>query len=351
MPRAYKCRKCGQEHLPPTGKRCQMDVPLIAQDIPEPMPGPSREPEPAQATANDQILALLMSIQQRLDVVEQRTNPTESTENGAVHQQVSAPVESQATGGANANIDGASATPDSLRRDMRLMAEAAERIAQLRMVDPDDDAELDLLHTTRAQGRKSGSQMVASDLVRKRIDWPHLYVQRMTSGKGSNVTYADLRIEEFVYGFLMMLKAPNNKWNAEDMLEILCWMMQDTMEYTWSNARGFYLLVGLAVEKGTLTWDNMEVIRDKRMTYARAVFPEKKEQKEASKPSAKTTNAALKCCAPYQTHACEHQRDHHPFTHACAHCHRTSNAVFRHPESDCFKKQNEQAKNEKKRET
>ena len=47
-----------------------MDVPLIAQDIPEPMPGPSREPEPAQAKANDQILALLMSIQQRLDVVE-----------------------------------------------------------------------------------------------------------------------------------------------------------------------------------------------------------------------------------------------------------------------------------------
>ena len=350
MPKAYKCKKCGQAHLPPTGKRCQMDVPPIAQDMQELPTGPVPEPAAAPATANDQVLAVLLSIQQRLEVLENRPNPTESTEQTHSPTVDSSSTVTQTNSGASANSDGPVATPDSLRRDMRLMTEAAERIAQLRMADPEDEAEFDL-PAARAQGRKSGSQMVASGVVKKRIDWPHLYVQRMTAGKGFDVTFADLRLEEFVYGFLMMLKAPNNKWNKDDMLEILCWMMQDTMEFTWSNARGFYLLVGLAVEKGTLTWDNMDVIRDKRMTYARAVFPEKKEQKEAKQPTTKTPNAPIRCCAPYQTHSCEHQRDHHPFAHACAYCHRTINTVFRHPESDCQRKITDQAKNDKKRES
>ena len=71
-----------------------------------------------------------------------------------------------------------------------------------------DDDDMYRWPRQRDRGRKSGSTLVASDLVRDRIDWPHMHVKRVIGGRRKNVEYTDLRIEEFVHGFLVMLASP-----------------------------------------------------------------------------------------------------------------------------------------------
>ena len=50
------------------------------------------------------------------------------------------------------------------------------------------------------------------------------------------------------------------------------------------------------------------------MTYARTAYPKKKEQKETPKNQLRSAPTGMKCCAAFQTRACEHTRDHHPHT-------------------------------------
>ena len=56
------------------------------------------------------------------------------------------------------------------------------------------------------------------------------------------------------------------------------------VDYLWTNARDFYETLGLELEKGQLEWTDTNTIRDYRINNSRAVFPERKEGKEAGKP-------------------------------------------------------------------
>ena len=159
-------------------------------------------------------------------------------------------------------------TPDTLRRDLRLMAQATKSLAQLR--DSDNEIEVNDTANVRRNGKKSGSLLMASDVVKKRIDWPHLYVRRVVGGKRKSVAYADLKVEEFVFGFLSMIESPKCKWNYRTMTRLLRMIMQDTIDFSWANGLGFYETLGLEVEYGDLDWENVELIRDMRMTYSRA---------------------------------------------------------------------------------
>ena len=134
------------------------------------------------------------------------------------------------------------------------------------------------------------------------------------------------------------------------MLRILDMLMQDAMDFSWENARNFYEQLGLDVENGDIRWGDSEAVNLMRMTYSRTVFPEKKEEKQASKNQQKSAPAGMKCCAAYQTRSCENSRDHTPFTHACSYCFKNSSILARHAEQDCFKKNAAESKNGKKRE-
>ena len=126
---------------------------------------------------------------------------------------------------------------------------AAQRIAQLG-IDDDDPDERYTITKTKSNGKKSGSLRVAADVVQEAIDWPHLYITRVMDGARVGVPYKELRIQEFVYGFLEMLDNPKGKWDKEVMLNILKMLMQDAMDFPWGNARAFYELLGVDVENG-----------------------------------------------------------------------------------------------------
>ena len=337
MPRMYKCRKCGIAHNPPTGKHCRQHR---ADEE------PADEPEP-------DVMTLLLEMRARMDRMEDNM----ATSNDRDDRQLVQPDDdSEENVPVVPQVDlldipeEAEATPTSLRKDISLMAEAANRIAQLNVDDYDDDDDERYFNRRRRNGKKSGSQMMASDSVQKTIDWPHLHVRRLVAGKRKSVAYADLRSEEFVVGFLAMIGSARCKWNYRTMTGILEMIMQDTIDFSWANARSFYEMLGLAVEDGDLTWDDKETIRDARLTYSRTVFPDKKEATETPAATPKAKPALTKCCALFQRGGCTHNRDHPPFLHACAYCYKTVAGTYRHMESECARKNTDEAKNGQRRE-
>ena len=79
--------------------------------------------------------------------------------------------------------------------------------------------------------------------------------------------------------------------------------MQDMIDFSWENARGFYELVGLDVEQAAMKWTDEEVVKEMHMTYSRTVFPPRRENKEAAseaRPALKPAPAGMRCCAPFQ---------------------------------------------------
>ena len=345
MPRSYNCKKCKKTHQPPTGKQCTRD---------------REEPAAEQPEMQNQIMATLLELKaqmagmeqwkgqmgDRLQSVEEAREPeVEIPEVLRESDEEDTSVSSVAEGAQSMEA----ITADKLRKDTELMARAADRLARLRLDEEMADSDLQV-EKTRLQGKKSGSTMIALDIVRQRIDWPHLYVKRMVAGRRKYVAYIDLRMEEFVYGYIAMLAAPKCTMNKDCMIQILGILMQDAMDFSWTNALEFYLQLGLDVEKGDMNWTDMDKIRDMRILHSRAVQPERKENKEQQKTPTRVNNGPLKNCALYQRHACEHFRDHPPFAHTCSYCARTVNMTCRHPEADCNRKLADEAKNSTRRE-
>ena len=337
MPRNYKCRSCGIVHEPPTGKNCRHR---------------DNSPEPQTAEQADNLLPLLRDISDRMEAMERkfedmpraRINET-STPERAQPAAITAPVISIA----DSEIHNEPASPETLRMDSRLMQDAARRLRQLELAQQGED-DLRALGSTKAAGKRSGSVMTVTDKVVKSVDWPHMHVRRMAAGKLKGVRFNELKVEEFVFGFLNMIEMPGNDMDFRRMLNILRDLMQDAMEFSWPNARRFYETVGLQVEWGTLKWTDEERINHLRFTYARTNFPARKDDNDAAKPSLLPAPPGTKCCVPYQRHACEQDKDHAPFVHACAYCLKTKSAICRHPENDCYRKTNDAAKNGKARE-
>ena len=335
MPRDYMCRKCGRSHQPPTGKKCRLEE--VVDELEEVVD----EVEDGVDTVEDgeDTMPLLRQLKRQMDAMEENMKEMQEARRVETEERNSAvvPVESQQQNSA-AGSDMQIVHSATLRNDIRAMQRAAQRIAQFK----DDQLEEDELGATNkstSNGKKSGSLLVAADRVDNRIDWPHMYVTRGSAGSRIPVPYKELKVDEFVFGFLEMLDSPKFKWDREMMLKIFKMLMQDSMDFAWENARGFYGLLGVDVESGVKEWTDTEAIRDMRMLHSRIVLPEKKETKEVKKGGAQRNNRQnLRCCALYQKKACEQGRDHPPFTHACSYCTQVTGMSYRHPEVDCFRK-------------
>ena len=346
MPRRYRCKKCGVEHAPPTGKHCRNEVHTAEQD---------EEPKDDIAQVLHAIKDLKTQVGSQMAAMETRMSRVElrgSDTDGIEIQEGDAVDSDEQESESEQSVGEEQMNPQMLRKDFKLMARAAQRLAELGREDLDEEDQ-SRWPRQRDRGKKSGSTLVASDLVRDRIDWPHMHVKRVTNGRRKNVEYTDMKVEEFVFGFIKMIRAPRNKMDSETMIDILLMLMQDTIDFSWKNALNFYEMLGLDVENGDVAWSDNAAITSMRMTYSRTVFPDKKEAKEGketSRPQPRAAPAGMRCCAPYQTRSCENTRDHHPFTHACSYCHRKSAILARHAEDDCFKKIASEPKNVQKRE-
>ena len=233
------------------------------------------------------------------------------------------------------------------------------------------------------RGKKSGATRTAEDIAINDIPWPHFSIRRTSDKRPA--TYENLGVDDFVYGYLSMLEAPRSKLDPAIMLPILKNLMQDSRDFSWPKARDFYRDLAAAVEQGTLRWSDSDAIHMLRMTECRTLKPAdlasipglaQQMQRPSNVPvvnnSAATTagtsnnapNSAhqnksgasarppprpappnTKSCVSYQVNGCGQSGEHEGFSHVCAYCLRTKNAMCKHPEADCIRKFTDRTKN------
>ena len=343
MPRSYKCRKCGNVHGPPTGKHCR-EVYHV-----EPV---------TETNEGTDIVRMLNDIQRQLRDMGTDNRPVANASAGGVESDSEESMLDIDTG----ELEGAAApmpvpdgdmTPALLRRNTAIMNRAADRLARVRELDDEVETTTDG-RKTRTGGKKSGSMIVAGESVIERIDWPHMYVTRMTNGRRKGVAYTDLRAEEFSYGFMAMIESPLCTWDYRVMTRVFRIVMQDAMNISWPFALALYEAIGHDVEQGVMEWDDIERINEYRFNYAHNTHGEKKDTqaqaRDSGRPPLRAAPPGMRCCASFQSHTCELTRDHAPFTHACAYCLKVCSAICRHAEADCIRKVTDASKNVKRRE-
>ena len=339
MPRNYTCRKCGKPHSPPTGKHCRQ-ARIIELD------------EEPQELANTMpfLREMKRDFIQKIDGIDKRVEDIEGARGNSTNDD--AEVASQHSDEQDTDGEGDAAsdiTPSTIRQKTSVMRKAANRLTEIRW--QDDDGEV-LTDNTRSKngGKKSGSMLVATETVRERIDWPHLYLTRMTDGRRKGVAYAELTESEFVFGFMTMILSPRCCWDNLTMQRVLRTVMQHSVEFSWENARLMYEEMGLEVERENTEWSDTDKLRELRFSHSRLRTSERKETSDTTRPPLKTAPVGTKACVGYQTRACDQTRDHAPYTHACAYCLKMCNAICRHTEADCIRRVTDSAKNSKKRE-
>ena len=110
MPKHYLCKKCGNVHAPPTGKKCQWQDETVAEE------------------GNEGMMALLQNMQRQMDDMRNEMRQSvraDADSQSVVPEQEVSDSESEEDGNAQAAV----ITPESLRSDVRAMKRAAQRIA------------------------------------------------------------------------------------------------------------------------------------------------------------------------------------------------------------------------------
>ena len=252
-------------------------------------------------------------------------------------RRVQSEVTNQATRNANINEE---LTVTALRNNAAIVNKAAERLAQLDLNDfdlPDHVAA-----TSANRGKKSGCVTKSSDKIKTVMDWPHFHVTRGVNAVPAS--YDELSLEEFILGYVRMLRDADCAFDKEVMWEFLEDLMEDAIDFSWQNAKGFFKSTALEVEHGKLRWDDSMRMQKRRMIQCRVqkqpVKPQQQEKKATRQPS-----PGSMCCALYQSGQCDKRFDHFPYIHACANCFNNRNLVFKHKEADCFFKIKESPKN------
>ena len=233
----------------------------------------------------------------------------------------------------------AGATLADLRRDNILAQAAAQRWMELDFDDgaPNDSA--DNLHSFWSRGKKSGSDLTASDRISRYIDWPHFHIYR--GYERLPVRYKELTVAEFSHGYMQMIKNPRNRFDHELMLGLLSDLLEDAVDWPWEQVRNAYRIIAAGVERAKYTWTDTQTIRELRVKYVRTPIPRSTNSNGNGQAPSKYNRVAqtgARTCALFNDNSCNYRRDHGAFLHACSYCHRNRNMLYYHSEADCRQK-------------
>ena len=230
---------------------------------------------------------------------------------------------------------------DSLKNDADLVKLAARRLAELGVQELHDVGVRQDISGSTGKGKKSGAVSKATDKVVKEIDWPHYHITRGVDLLPSS--YEELSLDEFCLGYIRMLRDADSKFNLPVMLEILEDLLEDAVDFSWKNVKGYFRSLGLDVEKGKMKWEDTAAIQKRRFTKCRVFKPNTTSSSETK--FVKTMPQGGSCCRLFQTAECDRDRDHYPYVHACLYCWQHKKALYKHNESQCFSKAKGSPKN------
>ena len=214
---------------------------------------------------------------------------------------------------------------------------AAKRLAELGLQATHDSDVLQSKSRYACKGKKSVAVSKATDKVVKESDWPHYHITRGVDLMPSS--YDELSLDEFCLGYIRMLRDPDSKFNLHVMLEILENLLEDTVDFSWKNVKGYYKSLALAIEQGKLKWEDTAAIQKRRFTQCRVFKPNLKSASEIR--FVKTMPQGGSCCKLYQAEECDRDEDHFPYVHACLYCWQHKHGLHKHNESQCFSRSRE----------
>ena len=117
------------------------------------------------------MMALLLDLKQQMGDMQEEIKTIKEKRQTEEAESDSSEVNDTAEGAVGGQVEeeGAEATPVSLRKDLKLMRQAAAKLASLQVEDSDGD-DMDDLPKSRSNGKKSGAMMTAVESVKTRID-------------------------------------------------------------------------------------------------------------------------------------------------------------------------------------
>ena len=226
---------------------------------------------------------------------------------------------------------------DSLKANVAVVQQAAKRLAELGLQEDTEETTGQGIVNSNMKGRKSGAISKATDKITIDTDWPHYHITR-----GINLApsfYEEFSLEEFVLGYLRMLTEPDSKFNFEVMIEILKDLYEDSVDFSWLNAKAFYKSIAVEVEHEKIKFEDSLLLQKCHMINCR--FHKQNPRGNTEKKSFKQMPQGGVCSALFQTGECDKKFDHGTYVHACAFCWKNKNVLFKHKETECFSKNRE----------
>ena len=301
MPRQFNCKTCGARHEAPTGVKCNR--------------------QRAQDTPYEEVLRELRSVASN---VGELTRRLDNLDNDKLD-----------TG---ASVTSEPATVASLRADNHLQQQVSDRLKELSGVkralgDETSESEGEG-ETPKSKSKKSGRIKTANEQVSKSVEWPQYFVYRGPTR--TPATYDSLSPAEFTFGFLKIALSEKTEARKDIMLHHLKEIMEDSMHFSWENARNYHGILLQQFEQGRLSWADTGEIQRLRQIHARD--PHAAVHKQNQK-GVVDTGKGPRFCLSYQREACNQDGDHYTVRglvkHVCAFCLKKRNKEFPHPESKC----------------
>ena len=327
--RIYKCNACNRSHERPTGKHCQW----LEQE--ERVLETEETPPPAEnsglAAALQNLTKQMTTMGDRLGSMEKRFDERPAARDGREHIEVD--EGQQPTPGTSREVRDVP-SPRELRRDYEVGRELNRRLPEL-------EAENDFAATARqpfqrTRGKRSGAARTVQDTVKRDIDWPHFHIY--TAPGADPMTFERLSVQEFVFGYMLMVDQRDSKLDRAVMWNVLKGIVEDATEYPWHNVKNFYWILASHVENERMEWTD-----DAEIHKLRAKHAQKYEAPNTQQPVQSTQAEKLRYCGPYQKGTCQEKADHAGQKHMCAFCYRAKGAAYPHPELECRRKTSEEA--------
>ena len=142
--------------------------------------------------------------------------------------------------------------------------------------------------------------------------------------------YDELTIPEFVLGYTQAARK-ETKSTQKHMRDHLEEMMEDAMDFQWTNVRHANGVWLNTLEQGLATWSDRKERKRIRAKFAQTGEIARGELEKSYK----------RYCYPYQMGTCSHKADHDTprgkVHHICANCWRISGIAETHPDTECTK--------------
>ena len=380
MPNKNKCTKCGQKHLPPTGKKCrrvkndisdvesEMNLKELSKLHKHSQKDASNSSGAADTSVDTsseeeeenavqlQILAELKRVNARLDAVEDKVEnnsnggarPKErqskkeqsklSSKYSGTHCEKVSSKKKNVVVKSDSESDSDSSIPDLhvLRNSEIIQRKVDARLRELEVINETSGMHL----STKLKSKRGGPVDV---YVKHKVAWPHEAILGGTNR--SRVTYDQLTLSQWVQGFCKNILDEKDEGKRERMVAYMADLMEDCTDFTWSGAKAAHAVLCCEFERGTVTWHDTAKIDRIRRAHAQ------KHVRQFERSWSKSNEAGRKpwFCKPFQMNACSHSKDHEVngkvHRHICAHC-LQQGKVLPHSEQNCLVIKKQHSKNE-----